>query len=145
MKLKSKYTFEITIVDKEKPVLILNEDALTIIEGEKFDVLNGVTATDNVDGNLTSKVVTNIDKLHLNAVGKKQLTYTVSKDAIKGLLTQKATLNNAVEIASYSTRYGTNTLYAEQQTGGRTGQAYGGYDYNSHPENAGIFTDHSGR
>ena len=74
-----------------------------------------------------------------------QLTYTVSKDAIKGLLTQQATLNNAVEIAAYSTRYGTNTLYAEQKTGGRTGQAYGGYDYNSHPGNAGIFINNEGR
>ena len=74
-----------------------------------------------------------------------QLTYTVSVEAIRGLLTQQATLNNAVEIASYSTRYGSDTLYAEQQTGGRTGQAYGGYDFNSHPENAGIFINGAGR
>lgn len=68
-----------------------------------------------------------------------ELTYTVSQDAIKALLSEDATLNHAVEIQSYSTGYGEKTLYAEQRTGGRTGKPYGGYDSNSHPGNAGIF------
>lgn len=70
-----------------------------------------------------------------------QLTYNINVEAIRGLLNQDATLHNAVEILSYSTEYGENTLYAEQRTGGRTGKDYSGYDYNSHPGNAGIYVD----
>ena len=71
-----------------------------------------------------------------------ELTYSVSLDAIKGLLEEEATLNNAVEIESYSTVYGEDTLYAEQRPkitdGNRTGKPYAGYDYDSHPGNANI-------
>ena len=67
-----------------------------------------------------------------------ELTYTVSMDAIRNLLNEEATLNNAVEIGSYSVRYGTDTLYAEQRNGGRNNKSYAGYDYDSHPGNAGI-------
>ena len=66
------------------------------------------------------------------------LRYKVGTEAILGLLSEDATLSNVVEIESYSTYYGETTLYAEQQTGGRTGQPYGGYDKDSHPGNAGI-------
>lgn len=64
-----------------------------------------------------------------------ELTYNISLEAIRDLLNEDATLNNAVEIDSYSTEYGANTLYAEQRTSGRTGQPYAGYDYDSHPGN----------
>lgn len=66
------------------------------------------------------------------------LKYKVSTDAIIGLLNEDATLSNVVEIESYSTEYSDTTLYAEQRSGGRTGQQYGGYDKDSHPGNAGI-------
>ena len=74
-----------------------------------------------------------------------ELTYSVSAEAIKSLLNEEATLNNAVEIESFSTAYGANTLYAEQRTGGRTNQPYAGYDYDSHPGNAGISINNEGR
>ncbi len=68
-----------------------------------------------------------------------EVTYSVSSEAISNLLNEEATLNNAVEIESYSTTYGESTLYAEQRTGGnRTGKSYAGYDYDSHPGNANI-------
>ena len=74
-----------------------------------------------------------------------ELTYTVSMDAIRNLLNQEATLNNAVEIGSYSVRYGEKTLYAEQRSGGKNNKPYAGYDYDSHPGNAGIFINNEGR
>ena len=88
---------------------------------------------------------------------KMDLTYTISLDAIKGLLQQNATLNNASEIESFSTTYGENTSYAETisyediQKGGRSGKPYAGYamgdvpEYKmkSHPGNAGIYLDES--
>ena len=67
-----------------------------------------------------------------------EITYSVNFDTIKSLLRQEATLNNVVEIESFSTAYGANTLYAEQRTGGRTGNHYAGYDYDSKPGNANI-------
>jgi len=70
-----------------------------------------------------------------------ELRYEVNSDAIIGLFNNQAPLNNAVEIEAYSTKYGVETLYAEQRTGGRTNQPYGGYDYDSHPGNAGIYLD----
>lgn len=101
-------------------------------KGEKFNV-----ATNNGDLNITLKPGTESEKI--------ELTYTVSLEAIKGLLNENATLNNAVEIQSYSTKYGEKTLYAEQKTGGRTDKPYGGYDYDSHPGNAGIKVDKNGK
>ena len=68
-----------------------------------------------------------------------EITYTVNPEAIKALFKEEATLNNAVEIQSYSTMYGKTTLYAEQSSGAREGMPYGGYDYDSHPGNAGIY------
>ena len=71
-----------------------------------------------------------------------EVTYSVSSEAISNLLNEEATLNNAVEIESYSTTYGESTLYAEQRPkitdGNRTGKPYAGYDYDSHPGNANI-------
>lgn len=67
-----------------------------------------------------------------------EIKYKVSQNAIKGLLNEDATLNNAIEIHTYSTQYGTDTLYAELGVGGRTGNNYAGYDYDSQPGNANI-------
>lgn len=97
------------------------------------------------DGN-GFKVATNTQDLNIKVnpgseSAPMELTYNVNVEAIKGLLNEDATLHNAVEILSYSTEYGATTLYAEQRTGGRTGNAYAGYDYNSHPGNAGIYVD----
>ena len=74
-----------------------------------------------------------------------EVTYTVSIEALKDLLNKNATLNHASEIEAYSTVYGEKTLYAEQRTNGRTGNAYAGYDYDSHPGNAEIFINSEGR
>lgn len=77
---------------------------------------------------------------------KAELTikYDISQSAIKGLLTEEATLNNIVEIYSYSTQYGSNTLCAGQKTAeqiGKTGYAYAGVDVDSQPGNAKVYFD----
>ncbi len=100
--------------------------------GEEFS-----TAT-KVDGlNVTVNPGTESEKI--------ELTYSISLEAIRNLLNENATLNHAVEIEGYSTKYGANTLYAEQRTGGRNNQPYGGYDNDSHPGNAGIHINDQGR
>lgn len=67
-----------------------------------------------------------------------ELKYKVMNNAKNALLNEKATLNNAVEIESYSTFYGEGTLYAEKQKGERNNLQYAGYDKDSNPGNAGI-------
>ena len=62
------------------------------------------------------------------------------QEKIQNWLESEYPLNNAVEIAKYSTKYGENTLYAEQRTGDKVDSKgvalpYAGYDYNSHPGN----------
>lgn len=69
------------IVDKEKPILTVGEESLTLIQGGEIDIMGGVTATDNIDGNLNSFIITNEKELNFEKIGKKQLTYTVSDRA----------------------------------------------------------------
>lgn len=77
-------------------------------------------------------------KLNHNESSKLLLRYKVTTEAIEGLLNEDATLSNAVEIDSYTTYYGEDTLYAEQGKSGRTNKPYAGYDKDSHPGNAEI-------
>lgn len=69
------------IIDKEKPVLKVGDQVVTMRIGQTLDVMGDVVATDNLDGDITSKVTTNINELDLNNVGLKKLTYTVSDEA----------------------------------------------------------------
>jgi hypothetical protein len=69
--------------DTVKPRLIIAsaEAKVRINQGEEFDLLSGITATDNVDGNMKDKV--NIDKGNFdpNVPGEYTITYTLSDSA----------------------------------------------------------------
>ncbi|CEK36548.1 Ig-like domain-containing protein,Leucine Rich Repeat (LRR)-containing protein,putative S-layer protein,Internalin-A precursor,Protein prenyltransferase, alpha subunit,Leucine Rich repeats (2 copies) [[Clostridium] sordellii] len=58
-----------------KPV-ISGAENISIIEGTKFDTMEGVTATDTEDGNITNKVKVT-GTVDTNRPGKYELTYTV--------------------------------------------------------------------
>ena len=66
-------------VDKEAPIINLNQSHLTIHPGDKVNLEEGVRATDNFDGNITSKITYN--EIDLNNPGEQKLTYTVSDEA----------------------------------------------------------------
>jgi ABC-type oligopeptide transport system substrate-binding subunit len=67
------------VVDEVAPVISGAEDVnLTI--GDTFDELEGISATDDVDGNLTSSIVVS-GSVSLDAVGSYELTYTVEDAA----------------------------------------------------------------
>lgn len=66
------------IIDKEAPV-INAPDSLNIQKGENFNL--NVVANDNIDNDLTDKIISNIDELDLNSPGHQNLTYTVSDTA----------------------------------------------------------------
>ncbi len=69
------------VIDKDKPVIEVNQKKIKIRVGQSFDILDGVTATDNIDGDITSKINSNIDSLDLTVVGNKRLVYKVTDKA----------------------------------------------------------------
>lgn len=77
-----KYQFKTDVykIDKEAPV-IEAKDEVDISVSEYYDVYSYVKATDNVDGDITKSVKSNINKINLNSVGKRKLIYTVSDEA----------------------------------------------------------------
>lgn len=68
-------------IDKDMPSITLKNDSFTVVKGKDLNVMDGVSATDDFDGDITSKIVTNIDSINLNKTGTKELTYTVSDTA----------------------------------------------------------------
>ena len=68
-------------IDKEKPIIELNEYTEIVEVGEEVDLLSIVNVSDNVDGNITNKVVTNYNISSFSKEGEKQIVYTVSDEA----------------------------------------------------------------
>ena len=67
--------------DTEAPVITLNGASTIDLElGDTYTEL-GATATDNVDGNLTSSIVVGGDTVNTSVVGSYQVTYNVSDAA----------------------------------------------------------------
>lgn len=69
------------IIDKETPVLKIGKKSYNVFLGKKIDVMDGVSATDNFDGNITDKITTNKNEINFNKKGTKKLIYTVSDKA----------------------------------------------------------------
>jgi len=68
-------------IDKEAPVITLENEVVKIMAGETLSVMDGIIVQDNQDGDLSNKVTTNIDELNLEELGVKKLIYTVSDQA----------------------------------------------------------------
>lgn len=68
-------------IDKEKPILEVNQYSRTIKIGEEIDLLSNVKATDNINGDISSRVTTNYSELDFNSEGVKELVYSVSDEA----------------------------------------------------------------
>ena len=66
--------------DTMPPVIALNPETVTIAQGTAYSVLTGVTATDDVDGDITAKITYN-SNLDANTLGTYSVTYTVSDNA----------------------------------------------------------------
>ena len=80
------------IIDKEPPVLKIKKNYYEIALGKKFNVMNGVTATDNLEKNITDKIKTNKDTLDFTKKGVKKIEYTVEDRA--GNIAQKEVIVN---------------------------------------------------
>ncbi|MDI6453597.1 immunoglobulin-like domain-containing protein [Peloplasma aerotolerans] len=101
-----------TPVDTLAPLLFGVSDVVVDVGGE-FDPLAGITATDNVDGNLTSQI--NVSgEYDLDVAGVYTLTYTVS-DAAGNVAT--ATRQLIVRVAPASELFVTNGDFSEPLDG----------------------------
>lgn len=66
-------------VDKEAPKITVIDRRVPL--GETIDLRQGVTAIDNIDGDLTSKIVIDKGNLNTNKIGTYNVKYTVSDKA----------------------------------------------------------------
>ena len=69
------------IIDKETPIIKVGKTHYEIHLGTTFNIMGNVTATDNMDKNITSSITTNKNELDFSTKGKKKIIYTVSDQA----------------------------------------------------------------
>ena len=81
-------------IDKEAPVIKLNKKEITYEIGSNNNLLEGVSATDNIDGDLTNKIMINNDELDFSKAHQQKLVYTVSDNV--GNISQKEVILNVV-------------------------------------------------
>lgn len=68
-------------IDKEAPKINIAEKTYEITTKDSFDVMNGITAIDNEDGDLTEKIVTNQASIDFTKEGIKKVQYSVTDNA----------------------------------------------------------------
>ena len=68
-------------IDKDAPVIEADDLLVTLQQGATLDIMGGVKAYDNQDGDLTAKLTTNADELDFTSLGLKKLVYSVSDEA----------------------------------------------------------------
>jgi tight adherence protein B len=68
-------------IDKEPPIINIKQKTYVIKTNEKINLLEGVTASDLVDGDLTNSIKTNIKDLDFSKEGIKRVEYSVSDNA----------------------------------------------------------------
>lgn len=73
-------TRTVNVSDTTKPVITLNGSGTVTAEAKTAYTDAGVTASDNVDGDITARVVTN-STVNVNSIGTYTVTYTVSDSA----------------------------------------------------------------
>lgn len=71
-----KITLSTVVVENKAPVI--NAVDKKIIQGTKLNELEGVTATDKEDGDITKKVIVESSTVNINKVGKYTITYKVT-------------------------------------------------------------------
>lgn len=80
------------IIDKEKPVINIKNNSYELKLGNSLNIMEGVSATDNKDGDITSFITTNKKELNFNEEGNKKLVYTV-KDSAGNVTTKTVNIN----------------------------------------------------
>ncbi len=68
-------------IDKDAPVIEVDDILVTMQQGASYDIMGGVKAHDKQDGDLTGKLKTNAKDLDFTTLGLKRLVYSVSDEA----------------------------------------------------------------
>lgn len=68
-------------IDKEAPVIEADSLLVTMQQGATLDIMGGVSAHDNQDGDLTAKLTSNASDLDFSTLGLKKLVYSVTDEA----------------------------------------------------------------
>ena len=68
-------------IDKEAPILKIGKKSYDVFLGKNINVMENVSATDNLDGNITDKITTNKNEIDFNTRGTKKIIYTVTDKA----------------------------------------------------------------
>jgi tight adherence protein B len=68
-------------IDKDKPVIEVNESSINMQIGSKLEVMEGIRVYDKQDGDLLSEVTSNYNELDFTTTGLKKLIYTVEDQA----------------------------------------------------------------
>ena len=68
-------------IDDKAPSIRLLVTEVTINKGDEYDLLDGVSAKDNVDGNITDKIVIDMGGFDSNIAGIYTVTYTLKDNA----------------------------------------------------------------
>lgn len=68
------------VIDKTAPIINIGEKTHTITNKEKFSY-EGISASDSLDGDLSSKITSNIDSIDFSVPGIKKINYEVSDKA----------------------------------------------------------------
>ena len=101
------------VVDTTKPLFFGIADAVVDVGDEDWDPMTGITAIDNIDGTITSRIVVS-GAYDVNVAGVYTLTYTVSDLAGN---TQIATRQLIVRVAPTSELFITNGDFSEPISG----------------------------
>ncbi len=88
----------IYIIDKEAPILKIGKKSYDVFLGKNINIMENVSATDNVDGNITDRITTNKNEINFNTKGTKKLIYNVSDQA--GNQAQKEVIINITNSAT---------------------------------------------
>jgi len=68
-------------IDKEAPIINIKEKTYKITANEEIDFSSNITASDQMDGDLTTRITSNINELDFSSEGVKKIEYSVSDKA----------------------------------------------------------------
>ena len=99
--------------EKENSLPIINASDKTIELGSKFNPLDGVSASDEEDGDLTSKIKVVENKVDVNSIGKYSVSFEITDSGGKSIT---KSINVTVEAKSESKSNKSPIIYAEDIT-----------------------------
>lgn len=94
-------------IDKTSPIINVKNKTYKTIINKNIDILSGVTATDDIDGNITSSITTNLDSIDMSKTGIKTVEYYVYDRAgnyttDKAYVTVKQDYTNLIRVGQIS-------------------------------------------